>query len=529
MMPSQNSVVLAQLGCGYWGPNLLRNFSSLPGCSVKWVAEPSPQQRQFVEQKYPQTKTTARWEEAVADPEVQAVVIATPAATHFAMTKQALLAGKDVFVEKPMAMRRAEGEELASLAAERQRILMVGHVLQYHPAIQKLNAMIHSGELGKLQYIYSNRLNIGKIRTEENILWSFAPHDISVMLMLLGEFPASVCAHGGNYLHHDLPDVTMTTLTFGSGARGHIFVSWLHPHKEQRLVVVGDKKMVVFNDAAERDKLVSYAHQVEWIDRKPVAKKAAAEPITIAAEEPLKLECAHFLDCMATRKPPRTDATEGLAVLTVLEACQKSLDQQGATIPLSSTAAARRYFLHESSYADEPSEIGEGTKIWHFSHVLKGSKIGKNCNIGQNVVIGPNVTIGNKVKIQNNVSVYQGVTLEDEVFCGPSMVFTNVINPRSGIVRMHELKDTLVKKSASIGANATILCGHTIGAYSFIGAGAVVTKDVPDYALVVGNPARVVGWMCQCGVRLEFDGDRATCTACSSHYEKNGQSIQPRS
>ncbi|MCS7048545.1 MAG: N-acetyltransferase [Verrucomicrobiae bacterium] len=176
---------------------------------------------------------------------------------------------------------------------------------------------------------------------------------------------------------------------------------------------------------------------------------------------------------------------------------------------------------------DEPCDIGDGTKIWHFSHVLKGSKIGKNCNIGQNVVIGPNVTVGDRVKIQNNVSVYQGVTLEDEVFCGPSMVFTNVNNPRSGIARMHELKPTLVKKGATIGANATIVCGHTIGTYSFIGAGAVVTKDVPDYALAVGNPARVVGWVCKCGVRLHFDGSDATCAACGAKYRKDGQCVRP--
>ena len=214
-------------------------------------------------------------------------------------------------------------------------------------------------------------------------------------------------------------------------------------------------------------------------------------------------------------------------MLTVLEACQKSLDTGGASVSLSQSKPAKPYSVHESAYVDEPSEVGSGTKIWHFSHILKGSKIGANCNIGQNVVIGPNVTIGNGVKIQNNVSVYTGVTLEDDVFCGPSMVFTNVNNPRSAIRRMDELKPTIVKKGASIGANATIVCGHNVGRYAFIGAGAVVTKDVPDFALVVGNPGRVIGWICQCGVRLKFSGNKTQCSACGAGFIKTGETIQP--
>ena len=192
------------------------------------------------------------------------------------------------------------------------------------------------------------------------------------------------------------------------------------------------------------------------------------------------------------------------------------------------------YFVHTSSYVDEGVEIGAGTKIWHFCHILKGSRIGCGCKVGQNVVIGPNVCIGNNVKIQNNVSVYEGVTLEDDVFCGPSMVFTNVINPRSAIIRMHEIRPTLVRKGASIGANATIVCGHTVGRYAFVGAGAVVTRDVPDYALVTGVPGRIAGWFCECGIKLRFSSsggkglkgrpvgkaDTGTCPACGKKYLK---------
>lgn len=183
------------------------------------------------------------------------------------------------------------------------------------------------------------------------------------------------------------------------------------------------------------------------------------------------------------------------------------------------------YFVHESSYVDEPCTIGPGTKIWHFSHVMKDAVIGANCNIGQNVVISPGVTLGDNVKIQNNVSVYTGVTLEDDVFCGPSCVFTNVTTPRSHVRRNDPSKDyaqTRVRKGATIGANATIVCGNTLGEYAFVGAGAVVTKDVPPYAMVYGNPARIKGWACVCGLKLRFENDQATCAECDEQYQMIG-------
>ena len=269
------------------------------------------------------------------------------------------------------------------------------------------------------------------------------------------------------------------------------------------------------------------------MQRSPVAAKAEAEVVPLNMEEPLKAECQHFLECVATGRVPKTDGREGLRVLQVLQASQESLNQNSCKInvkqilglgidrqgPVTSDSG-KSYFVHESSCIDEGVEIGSGTKIWHFSHVLSGSTIGEKCSIGQNVVIGPDVNIGDACKIQNNVSVYKGVTLEDEVFCGPSMVFTNVFNPRSAIRRMDELRTTLVKKGATIGANATIICGITIGYYAFVGAGAVVLKDVPDYALVVGNPAKHKGWMCACGVQLVFNESETVCLACSRKYQE---------
>lgn len=509
---------IAVIGSGYWGKNLVRNFSKLKALSV--VCDKNEKTLKEIKAQYPGVKTTSDSKKVMSDKKIDAVVIAAPAASHYRLAKEALKSGKHVFVEKPLALKMNDAEELIRLAEEKSKVLMVGHILQYHSAVIKLKELVDSGELGKIRYIYSNRLNIGKIRTEENILWSFAPHDISVILMLLNESPEAVCTTGGTYLQHNVADTTMTNMKFPSGVQAHIFVSWLHPFKEQKLVVVGDKKMAVFDDMAE-NKLSLYPHKVEWIGRVPIASKAEAESVSFDKKEPLEDECRHFLDCVKRKHTPKTDGLEGLRVLQVLQASQSSLNDSGKVIHLSEIDKKddKKYFAHETACIDDGSSIGQGTKIWNFSHVLKGSKIGKDCKIGQNVVIGPNAIVGNNCKVQNNVSVYEGVVLEDDVFCGPSMVFTNVFNPRSAVPRMHELRKTLVKKGASIGANATIVCGNTIGRSAFIGASAVVTRDVPDYALIIGNPGRQSGWMCECGVKLSFTGEKGKCSSCGAKYK----------
>jgi len=219
-----------------------------------------------------------------------------------------------------------------------------------------------------------------------------------------------------------------------------------------------------------------------------------------------------------TRETARTDGQNGVDVLRILQACEDSVQKGGKPVELVTTAAPK-YFAHPTAIVDEPCEIGEGTKIWHFSHIMANSKLGKKCNLGQNVVISPDVTIGNNVKIQNNVSVYTGVILEDDVFCGPSMVFTNVVNPRSHVLRRDEYRQTLVKRGASFGANSTVVCGHTVGKFAFIAAGAVVAKDVPDYALMAGVPAKRIGWMCNCGIRLNETGGHAECSSCGRQYQ----------
>jgi UDP-2-acetamido-3-amino-2,3-dideoxy-glucuronate N-acetyltransferase len=451
---------------------------------------------------YPNLTFCRNYQDVLNDDNIQGVVLATPAVSHSDLVKQALKAGKDVFVEKPLALNVADGEKLVELSISQNRILMVGHILRYHPAVKALKGLIDGGSLGRVEYIYSNRLNMGKIRTEENILWSFAPHDISVVLGLLGEDPQSVTCDGGYYLSQDVADVTLSHLTFANGVRTHIFVSWLHPFKEQRLVVVGSEKMAVFDDTAI-DKLVLYQHRVEWKDRMPIAVKGEAEPVTIDATEPLRNECLEFLDCMKSRRTPLTDGREGLSVLRVLDACQRSMETHGVvSVGVPSAASKKPYFAHPTAVVDEPCDIGAGTKIWHYSHVLKGAKIGERCIFGQNCQVAEKVVVGNNVKVQNNVSIYAGTVIEDDVFLGPSCVLTNVTNPRSQVNRHALYEPTIFRRGATVGANATIVCGTELGRYCFIGAGAVVAKSVPDYALMVGNPARQVGWMSRHGHRL---------------------------
>ncbi|MGH9716744.1 MAG: Gfo/Idh/MocA family oxidoreductase [Candidatus Acidiferrales bacterium] len=511
---------IAVVGCGYWGKNLVRNFHKLG--NLKVLCDVSDASLSALASKYG-VEPCKSYEDVLARRDIDAVVIATPAAQHHSMVKAALIAGKDVFVEKPLALQLSEGEELVEIARQRQRVLMVGHLLYYHPAIRQLKQLIRKGTLGRVEYVYSSRLNFGKLRTEENILWSFAPHDISAILYLLDEDPVTVAAHGGAYLNPQIADLTLTSFKFASGVTSHIFVSWLHPFKEQKLVIVGDQKMAVFDDTEPERKLLLYPHRVDWIDRLPVAHRSEGEVVALPAEEPLLNECQHFVECVETRTTPRTDGLNGVRVLRVLNASEQSLKQNGQVQRLD--AMRRRYFVHATALVDDPCEIGDGTHIWHFTHVMPGCQIGKNCNLGQNVHVASGVRIGNNVKIQNNVSVYTGVELENDVFCGPSMVFTNVINPRSHVNRKNEYQRTLVRRGASLGANSTIVCGTTIGEYAFVGAGAVVTKDVPDYALVVGAPARRIGWMCRCGVRLNVADGHVQCASCGQSYIFGGEQL----
>ena len=595
---------VAVVGTGYWGKNLVRVFDKLEALHSVCDTEPGLVQALSVSDA---VRRRSDYDEVLADPAIESVVIATPAATHYDVCRAALSAGKDVFVEKPLALEVEEGAELVALAEERDRILQVGHILRYHPAVLKLQEMISSGAMGRVEYIYSNRLNMGKLRTEENILWSFAPHDISVILALIGEQPIAVSSHGEAFLQRNISDVTLTSIEFPNNVKAHTFVSWLHPFKEQRLVVVGSEQMAVFEDSNPAEKLVAYAHRVEWHDgRIPIAVKGERRVVPIAADEPLKVECEHFLDCCLNRIPPRTDGHEGLSVLRVLAAAEQSLRSGGRMVVVRQPANGHKHkalsgrvlaravaeevavaahvgaastvaaldsnrsdhaqlsldsppsipaptpdhsatrsvpsphsssldhspsapptFVHPTAVVDPGAELGDGTKVWHYTHISRGCRIGAGNVFGQNVFVADNVKTGPGCKVQNNVSLYKGVELEDDVFCGPSCVFTNVIDPRAFIEKKSEFKATLVRHGASIGANATVICGHTLGRYCLIGSGAVVTRDVPDYALMTGVPARHQSWVCKCGARLAFAGSRAACPKCGNEYELADGNVRP--
>jgi len=323
---------IAVIGAGYWGVNHVRNLYELG--ALRLVCDTSQSSLERMAERFPGVRTESDFARVLDDADVRGVVIATPAEKHYQMASAAIEAGKDVLVEKPLTLDVTGGERLVKLAHNRGAILMVGHLLEYHPAVLRLRELIKLGELGELRYIYSSRLNLGKVRREENILWSFAPHDIAIILRLVGAWPSRVAATGGAYLQPQIADVTVTNIEFPSGIRAHIFVSWLHPYKEQRLVVVGSKRMAVFDDVRKEGKLVVYDQGVEFINGEPIARKNEGVAETIESAEPLRLQCLEFLECIETRKPPLTDGESGLRVLSVLHAAEHSLALGGSPVNL---------------------------------------------------------------------------------------------------------------------------------------------------------------------------------------------------
>jgi UDP-2-acetamido-3-amino-2,3-dideoxy-glucuronate N-acetyltransferase len=323
---------IAVIGAGYWGVNLIRVFHELG--ALDRVCDAHSSRLQQLAEKFPGLALESSYEAILNNPGIDGVVIATPAETHYEIAKRALEAGKDVFVEKPLVLHCDDAERLSALADRKQRILMVGHLLEFHPAITRLQELIEAGELGRLEYIYSNRLNLGKVRREENALWSFAPHDISVILLLLKQLPIQVTATGGTYLQPNIADVTVSTMLFDRGVRAHLFVSWLHPHKEQKLVVVGERRMAVFDDVRKTDKLQLFDKKIDLIDGQFVVERPTPQTVSLSTDEPLVLECQHFLDCLQTRRSPKTDGADAWRVLKVLEASQRSLSMNGEPVQL---------------------------------------------------------------------------------------------------------------------------------------------------------------------------------------------------
>jgi len=327
-------VRLGCIGAGYWGPNLIRNFLSIEGCVVEFICDADRGQLAKVgEGKVGVTLTTDHRE--VLESDVDAVVVATTAETHYDLVRTALELGKDVFVEKPLTLSVSEGEDLVRLAGEKERILMVGHILLYHPAVRMLKGYVTEGSLGKLYYVYAARLNLGRVRKDENALWCFGPHDVSVILHLLGSMPEVVKASGECYVREGIYDVVFLDMHFPDRSMAHVHVSWLDPHKTRRLTVVGSKKMAVFDDMESSEKVKIYDRGVDYTP----AYASYPESLTLRigdihmpkvdAVEPLRLECEHFLECVLSRTRPLSDGENGVRVLRVIEAAQKSLDSRG--------------------------------------------------------------------------------------------------------------------------------------------------------------------------------------------------------
>ena len=364
---SRETARVCVAGCGHWGKNLIRNFHALGNLAAICDANPAAVRKFAVE--YPDAQWYTDFGEALQDPNVDAVVLATPAEMHYRMAMEAIAAGKDVFVEKPLALDTEEAREMVHSAREAGLVLMVGHLLRYHPAIEKIQQLITEGVLGRVEYIYSNRLSMGKIRQEENALWSFAPHDISVILALVGQMPMQVTATGGAYLQPNIADVTVSNLLFDNGTRAHIFVSWLHPYKEQRLVVVGSRQMVVFEDTQAEGKLVLFDKRIELKN----GAMEAAKPPGRRSRSPATSRCCASArissNAYGTGSEPLTPGEEGVRVLQVLQACQRSLQMNGEPVQVAERICGgwwrsreqmdkREYFVHESSYVDEPCVVG---------------------------------------------------------------------------------------------------------------------------------------------------------------------------
>jgi predicted dehydrogenase len=323
-------VTVAVVGLGYWGPNLARNFDALPGCELRWCCDGDPAVRDRLTQTFGSARFTDSLDDVLADPELDAVVLATPVPTHADLAIRVLQAGKHCFVEKPLARSVEDAQAVLDAAATADRIVMVGHLLEYHPGVRKLKDVVDSGELGEIHYIYSNRLNLGQLRADENALWSLGAHDVSVLLMLAGEVPYEVTARGESYMREGIEDVVFGFLRFPSGLAAHLHLSWLDPHKERRFTVVGSKRMATFDDMALERKLTIYDKGFDELTDsygEYITRSGEATSPRIANAEPLRLECQHFVECVRDAGIPTSDGASGLRVVRVLEDLQAALER----------------------------------------------------------------------------------------------------------------------------------------------------------------------------------------------------------
>ncbi len=527
MILDNSKLKIAVIGCGSWGKKLFTAFYEVGFFPV--ICDVDEKKLNWYENHYPNLQTYHTAEKVLIDPSIEAVAIASPFENHFEFARKALLAGKHVYFERPLMVTADQREELGLLSREQKRVLTVAGVLKHYPVFSLLQEIVAKGELGNLKYIYASRLSAGEIGEDENILWSFSPHDVAMILGLSGELPEFVAATGANYFHKKIADLTTSYMKFPSGLRAHLFVSWLHPENNNKLVVVGDKKMAVFQDKKNScQKLYIYPHQISWEHEMHVPQKAKAEIINIYQDELICEDIERFVSSVKEQRGAVNLDDEGEQVMEILNAGQLSINQNGDKVFL----GAGRQFGIMSMPLPIIDAMQQGKMLADGVTLLDEEQTG---DMDHEIICDEELVIcndttgsflpfyrltkdGKGCKIRNNLSIIEDLLLESEfeyedqnLKWFQSSVFLNQDR--------NDERQTVVKKGVTLGAGCTIARGTTIGEYAYIGAGAVVVNDVPPHALVVGSPAKIKGWVCRCGNRLRFSrDDKSCCSSCCFRY-----------
>jgi UDP-2-acetamido-3-amino-2,3-dideoxy-glucuronate N-acetyltransferase len=509
---------IALVGAGEWGAKHLETLKRLGLLAA--VVEPDEARRSALAAANP--GLTLLGDCGQLGPQVAAAaVVAAPAALHARLATQLLEAGLHVLVEKPMALSGKEALALKDLASKKGLVLAVGHLLEHHGARKALGRLLAEDRLGDLVAMRFVRCKLGKVRTEENVLQSFAPHDLALALGLAGRLPTKATARALELVTPGIADTVQWGLEFPGGLFAQGSASWLEPAKEQKVVLSGRKGMALWVDTPGQRSLRWFPVKLAGLPGRPALQHGGPEEgelLPVDQTDPMETELSEFVRAITQGAPLPNDAAQGAAVAAILDAMTESMKRGGAPVtPVFGGLPAVR--IHSTAEVHPSVPIGAGSAIWHFCHVMAGSSIGENASLGQNCFVAPGAHIGNGCRVQNNVSLYDGVILEDEVFVGPSAVFTNVKHPRCHVTRKDEYAKTIVHRRASLGANSTVVCGHDIGEYAFVAAGAVVASNVLPHALMAGCPARRIGWVCRCGEVLPRKGELA-CHRCGDRYQE---------
>jgi UDP-2-acetamido-3-amino-2,3-dideoxy-glucuronate N-acetyltransferase len=467
--------MFALIGCGYWGIKIMRTLKHQIGT----VCENRPDIIDLIKEEFRGVSIEPDWQKLLKNDGIKNVMIALPAELHFKFAKDALLANKNVFVEKPLSIHLSEVEELVKLAEQKGLILMMGHLLHYHPHLNQIKKMVKSGEIGRVLQIRARRMSYGIFRKYDNVLWTVGIHDLSWILSLIDlQSITHSTLKGSNLTNHSNLDMADVTLTTNDGIDVSVSCNWISPHKEQSLVIYGTEGVIYADDVKK-----------EFFSMDYQGNKTSIEP----GEQylPLAIECHHFVTCCQTNQEPDTSARRVYPVYQLLDRLERQWQGESAN-----------HFAHPTATIDAGVKIGQGSKIWHHCHLSNDSSIGRDCSLGQNVYLGDQVVLGDRCRLQNNANVYSGTIAGSDVFFGPNCVITNDKHPRIGFSLNGEYVRTTIEDHVSIGAGAIIIAGVKLGRGAMIGAGAVVTRDVEPYTLVVGNPARRIADIDEEGKRI---------------------------